>query len=270
MGMIPEARAVLADVRAQGSLPAAVENAIHSVEAAAHLYELKPAAALQDLRPVSIDPILAGLALIEINRAADGIKSCESARTQWDRPAIQANIELCEAEGLIALHRPAEAVVHLTRIDASLQSDPMVAWRMAVLAVRMNGKQNADQMRHAISALKDLWGDSITRRLLRPDVQRDLKLRAWRSRYSERTSPGDLFSRRERSTSHSLRRSNNAHRKKSKAHQENSDHRGRPRKRWLGSDSPIIITDGSCQIISINDDFHPTPALELRFRHPKE
>lgn len=26
-----------------------------------------------------------------------------------------------------------------------------------------------------------------------------------------------------------------------------------------GSDSPIIITDGSCQIISINDDFHPTP-----------
>ena len=25
-----------------------------------------------------------------------------------------------------------------------------------------------------------------------------------------------------------------------------------------GSDSPIIITDGSCQMISINDDFHPT------------
>jgi tetratricopeptide (TPR) repeat protein len=190
LGMLQEAREILSEARKEAALPPALEEKIHRIEATAHLYELKPEAALEDLRlpgkPASfLDPILAGLALIRINHAEDGIKSCDGAAKPGDRAEVKANIALCAAEGLAALHRMSDAGERLAQIDEAMRKDPVMAWRMAVLEAQMHGVGIAagsgaapqDQIRAAISALQELWGrDMLMRRLLRPDVQRDLTL----------------------------------------------------------------------------------------------
>jgi hypothetical protein len=187
LGMLRDGREMLAAVRAAGALPVTLEESARIAEALADLYESRPAAALSDLtwRGEVLDPILAGLAMIRLNRAREGIRFCEGARTPSDTPARRANVELCEAEGYLAMHRLDEASAHVKLIGPLVLKDPEAGWRAGAIGIRINEADSSRdsseapraQVRISLSRLKDMWGSAaMASYLRRPDVERDLRL----------------------------------------------------------------------------------------------